>query len=257
MTELFNNERSDYATHNDTGTVDPKGALESLVGEGKKFATPEMLAAGKLESDRFIDQLTQENKNLRAELNERLTAEQLLDKFNERNQQESNRQNASGNQPDGSQGNPSGLTEEAIANLVQKQMQMHNEKTREQANTAVVVQELKKQYGDSYQRNLEARLSELGITKEAAGQMAATMPKAFIELVGKPKTAPGPTGGLPPRTQVNTSVTDLQTNEVKNFAYYEKMRKSPDKAIQKLYWSPKIQNEMFASARELGEDFNS
>lgn len=246
-----------FAEVNDPQPVDPSKALESLVGEGKKFASAEALAYGKMESDRYIAQLQSELKEIRKELNTRLTAEQLLDKINERNQLVNNQGNQSGNQPDlGDRANPTGgLTEEAIATLVDKHLATHREKSREQANTAIVVQELKKTLGNDYVRHMEARIQELGISKEDATRMASTMPQAFVELIAKTK-APA-ASGLPPRTSVNTNVSDYNAGGVKDFSYYEKMRKSPDKAIQRLYWTPKIQNEMAIAKATLGDAFGN
>lgn len=251
MDDLFN-------SSDDSQPVDPKVALESLVGEGKKFSSPEALALGKMESDRFIGQLQNELKEIRKELNTRLTAEQLLDKLNERNQQVINPGNVPDNQNgNGSGNNPTGqLTEEAISNLVDKHLNVHREKTREQANTSVVIQELKKVHGNDYSRVVENRIAELGISKEDATRMAASMPKAFIELVGKPP-ARQQDSGLPPRTRVNTTPSDITSGDVRDFAYYERMRRSPDKSIQRQYWTPAIQNEMARQKLALGDAFGN
>src|SRR4029450_8159059 len=74
MTDLFSDE-SDI-------NVDPnKNYLEELVGEGKKFKTPEDLARGKAESDSFIERLQKELHGLRNELKSRLQLEEVVDRI--------------------------------------------------------------------------------------------------------------------------------------------------------------------------------
>src|SRR5688572_876910 len=74
--------------------------LEHLVGEDKKFKTPEDLAKGKYVSDTYIpvltkrmDELREENERLLKEANERAALTDILDQM--RQQQQSNSFNPS------------------------------------------------------------------------------------------------------------------------------------------------------------------
>lgn len=247
MDDLFND-----ATEGNLPTpTDPKVAFETLVGEGKKFKTPEDLAKGKVEADNFILRLQAETHELRKELNSRLTAEQLLDKINERNQALQNAPvNDVGNQPASGNGssNNGQLTEEHVAQLVQAELQKHQSKTREQANIAVVQQELRKNLGDNYSAAIETRIQQLGISKEDATKMAMAMPKAFIELMGTNNKS-APKDQLPPRGFLSQTQGDRPL--AKNFAYFENLRR----ADLRTYLKPSTQNEMHRLAQEHGDNF--
>lgn len=249
MEDLFSNNAVPAAPQE----VDPKAAYEQLVGEGKKYASNELLAASRIHADKFIEKLQGENAELRNELNSRLTVEQMMTKLSDRqgtNDGSGNRDNMSP-PPQNLEVNPPSvqLTEEAIAKLVQKELATQSSRTTAQANTAVVVNELKKQYGDNYVEHMQARLNELGISKEAAIQMASTMPKAYIELVGK--KAPASTNQSPPRG-TNTAFQS-QANDPNNpgMSYFNKMRKENPRE----YFKPHIQNQIMELGAKYGDAF--
>lgn len=243
MDELFT-----QATSNATET-DPKVAYEALVGDGKKFKSNEDLAKGKLESDRFIEKLQNEMQELRTELSSRLTVEQLMTQLSAKSQgdEDGNRGNPPQSPQNDTQTNAQ-LTEEAVARLVQQELNRHQNKTREQANTAVVVQKLKESYGDNYVSAMQARLDELGISKEAAIQLAATMPKAYIELVTKSQ----PTQSrLPNQSPPRNHFTSAPAPTFKGWNHFEQMRKTNPNE----YFKPSTQNEIMRLAGEHGDEF--
>lgn len=249
MDELFNNN----ATSNADTQVDPKAAYEALVGEGKKYATNELLAASRIHADKFIEKLQQETQELRKELDQRLTVEQLMTKLSTSQNGNSDDAGNRGHipQPPHLESNPQGnqLTEDAVAKMVQQELSRHQNATREQANTAVVVTELKKMYGENYVQHMQARLGELGISKEAAIQMAATMPKAYIELVGK-RTSEPVVNQSPPRGQITSLSMDSNIPKMSDFA---KMRKENPRE----YFKPHVQNQIMQLAQQYGEQFTN
>lgn len=240
----------------DTNNVDPKSAYEALVGEGKKYASPEMLAASRVHADKFIEKLQSENAELRTELNSRLTVEQLMTKLSDRqainNDETGNRGNTPQPPVNTSDVNPPNvqLTEEAIARLVQKELTNHSNKTREQANTAVVVSELKKQFGDNYVEHMQARLNELGISKEAAIQLASSMPKAYIELIGKKPNQSVP-NQAPPRGFNTASQSHATDPNNPGMSYFNKLRKENPRE----YFKPHIQNQIMELGAKYGDEF--
>lgn len=248
MEDLFSNATSNAATQ-----VDPKAAYEALVGEGKKYATPEALAASRIHADKFIEKLQQETQELRKELDQRLTVEQLMTKLNANQVSDDAGNRGHIPQPPHLEPNPQGvqLTEDAVAKMVQQELSRHQNATREQANTAVVVNELKKVYGENYVDAMQARLNELGISKEAAIQMAATMPKAYIELVGKKPTSSAPTvNQSPPRGQTTTFNVDSNIPKMSDF---NKMRRENPRE----FFKPHIQNQIMQLAQQYGEQFTN
>ena len=58
-----------------------KDYLAELVGEGKRYKDPQVLARSAVEKDNFIERLKTEGAQLRAELNTRIKYEEFLDKL--------------------------------------------------------------------------------------------------------------------------------------------------------------------------------
>ena len=77
--------------------------------------------------------------------------------------------------------------------------------------------------------------------------LAATAPKAFLEMVLKtPVDVPGVT---PPRSAING--TSFSQQKQKGWSFYEKIRQENPR----LYWSPKMQNEIHREAQRQGLEF--
>lgn len=251
MTDLFSAPQT-------TGEENPnKNFLEELVGEGKKFKTPEELARGKAEADAFIKRLQDEAAGLRQELSTRQTLEQLMDKMAaEKGNQQTNQQSYN-QDSEGGEGTKAvkSITEEDIARLVEERLSTA-EKTRiHNSNLETVRKALESSLGSDYVTHLKAKAAELGVSEEYLSNMAKETPKAFLKLVevdGSPKGttpqlfSPPPTHGLPGSNNKGFSPTGQRKQ-----SWYENLRKSNPTE----YWSPATQNRMHQEAQSLGEAF--
>lgn len=236
-----------------------KDYFSELVGEGKKFKTPEDLAKGKAQSDAFIEQLKQEQAGLRAdlenaitELKSRKSVEELMDRIQSSTTGTSTNSNGNTNTSDGDN-NPPAFDPSKLDEIVEARLNKRETERAHQNNLLQVKTALQNQYGENYVTKLTETAEDLGLTKEALNAMAATQPKAFLKLmgVGNEQKAPAPRQGdlfAPPVSSQNFVPT---ANNEKNFSHYEQLRKSdPTK-----YWSPQVQNEMFQAASRLGDRF--
>lgn len=233
MTELFK------ATEDNTPV---ENARELLVGEGKKFKDDEALARGKLESDRFIERLQSELQETRQELQTRLSLEEALAKLKEEpsNVDDNHQQERS----------PATMTPEEIDRLVQTKLEGLQTQTQKARNQEMVLNELSKVWGNNYQAKLNQRAEELDLGKEFLTQLALEKPKAFLKLVIGQETSPvNPNAHVPPSTNRNT--TQIDVPEGKTFKHYEKLRKENPR----LYYTPRVQAEIFQQAKRLGENF--
>lgn len=232
----------------DTTTVDPtKNYLEELVGEGKKFQTPEELARGKAEADAFIAKIAEENKQLRDELKSRASLQEFLDRMEEE------RKNVNpitpSNHDDQQITNQPTITKETVESLVQEVITKSQKTAQEDRNLDLVLETLSAQFGPNVQQVIAARGQELGLGKQYLTNLAKEQPKAFLALMGVDTT--------PPPVQPQRTVTTTRTNpsslnpQKKNFQHYENLRKT-DFAT---YSSAKIHNEMLAALAEQGDDF--
>lgn len=251
MTDLFT-----APTNGDTTTTPIDNPLEALVGEGKKFKTVEELAKAKVEADRFIEQLKNENAGIRQELSTRQTLEELMDKVGSRTvpDQTNSGNNQSHGNGDGQNG-AKALSEEDIARLVEERLSASEKARVHTANLETVQKALVASFGSEYVTHLKAKAQELGVTEEYLNTMAKETPKAFLKLVevtGEPKgTTPGlfsppPTHGLPSSNNKGFSPTGQRKQ-----SWYENLRKSNPSE----YWSASTQNRMHQEAISLGESF--
>jgi hypothetical protein len=230
-------------------------ALDQLVGEGKKFKTVEDLAAGKLKSDTFVEQLEGENKAARekvAELEgaskEKATVADLIEAV-----RNTNKEDPAGEQP---------LSEEAFAAKIKNIMQGETDEqtrksNREQSNQSV----LDKVEGnaDAARVYLEGRAKELRMSVAQLTELGERSPEAFTELMNIGPTNKSPTPAISSLDGINTIVTPQGSDEVvdghRTKAYYDKLK--GEIGITKFWNDPKIQGAMYKDQMALGDKFKS
>lgn len=227
-------------------TVSP-AALSDLVGEGKKFATVEDLAKGKLESDRFIAQLQEELKGLRdASQRDHNAATNLAALQNEIASLKAKTNSPPEPSPNTKGELTQGQLEELVANAITKKEQ---ERTVAQ-NIAMAQSQLVKAYGstEKAQEMLSVKAAEIGMSVPDLRAIAAKSPTAFLQIIGATtKTASdGPDFGT---QKLNPAALPLTNGQPKqgSAAYYNKMRKEiGNKAF---FSNVKLQQEIFAAKK--------
>lgn len=240
MTDLFDGSP-------DHGDVEVK--LDDLVGDGKKFKTVEELARGKLESDRFIQQLQGELKGLRDELGTRVKLEEFMDKLS--NSQKPDQTMDTGHNQNREGGNEvTALKPEDIRKLLDEELQKRESVSAAQRNLEAVKGKLVDSFGPNYASRLEQEASKLGVTKDFLNNLAASQPNAFLRLVGADTGVQRKTEDIftPPTSQLQ--LRNPGTLE-RNQSYYNKMKQDNPKE----YWTPAVQNQLHKDALRLGETF--
>lgn len=168
MTELFNQDNS--------GTQDP---VASLVGEGKKFATVEDMARGKLEADAYIEKLTaeiQSKEDTNSKMNE------LLEAIKSRGAATTPAaQDPTPGSTDGKE-HTSTFNPEDIEALVLAKLEEKSANDMRLNNSRSVLDALTKAYGEKAQEVVNSRSRELDMTEAQVNELAATNPKAFSDL---------------------------------------------------------------------------
>lgn len=237
----------------DETTTSPSN-FEELVGEGKKFATPDDLARGKMEADRVIKAREQENEDLRQALADAETrADLALRAAADRPTPQSERQVR---EPEPAAQAPT-LTDEDLAKRIRAINQHETEQERIQRNTSEVAFELIRVYGSEDKANevVNQKARELGVPVSFLQEVAAKSPKAFYTQLGV-DVKPTPTTQAP-HSDVNTVVLGNTRTGPKpgTYGYYENLRATEGNAV---YFSPKVQNQLMKdafAASERGEDF--
>jgi cell division ATPase FtsA len=213
--------------------VSTSNPLDDLVGEGKKFATVEDMAKGKVESDRFIEQLQSEMAGIREDLDKRLTSEQVLEEINRR----ATRSEVDTTPP---------ARAEDVSELVKRELSGLRAKEETEKNIEVSNQKMISTYGtEKAIQILTDKAREMGVTPDFLKSVAAKSPQAFYSLIGidsKASAAPAPIG-----TGSNTEALHNANGAANQNAWtgYEQMRKDNPKE----YWSATNQRKMFEAKK--------
>lgn len=240
-----------FNSSNDAPAASP---LETLVGEGKKYATVEDLAKAYVHADAFIKSTTRELQEVKEELNVRLDTEQVLARA---------RQNQSNVEPQPSPQTPvkeatTPLSDEDLAARIREVTQAERLRETAAQNVTTVATKLIEQFGDEAKANefVRNKAAELGVGVEFLQDVAARSPKAFFSSIGLENAPPKTPPTSPTRGDVNTEAFRNNGTQVKQgtYAYYENLRKSDPKT----YFSRDVQLQMHKDAMAAaarGEDF--
>ena len=232
MDELFN--------QNNSSEGNP---LEELVGEGKKFATVEDMAKGKLEADRHIERL---NAELAAKEETTSKLNELLEAVKSRGA------NPTIADPDPTPGSTDGkeptstFNPEDIEALVSKKLEQASKEAQRNRNTKEVADALTKAYGEKSRDVVATRMSELDMTPDQVTELAASNPKAFSNLFLSQSTSTATRfEGV---KRVDPDVKPASTG--KGWSYFRDLKKkSPSQ-----FHSPRVQKEFNDSVDAKGSD---
>lgn len=227
-----------------TPSVDPqKNYLEELVGEGKKFKSPEDLARGKYEADEFIrmknaeyDKLREDYLKLHEQFQARASMEQLVDRLS--TAQTQNRDNTTD-----ADNKPAYDPREVESLIASKYQEFETQKTAQQ-NFKLVQDKLQERYGANYSTVVKQQIDNLGLTKEFVDDLARKHPQVLLKTLGVYDQTPTETFQSPARSSVRSDHFAPQTPK-RDWAYYENLRVNNPR----LYTDPKTQLQMHEDAK--------
>ncbi len=226
--------------------IDPKkDYLPELVGEGKKYSDPSALARSRLEADNHIARLERENAGVRAELQKRLTVEELMTKLQASQAPVIGTDNQTpkddGVQTQQTANGPQ--KPEDIQKLVQAELARARAVDQATNNLQFAKTKLIEAFGDNFKSVLDAKVKELGVTQEYMNQLAATAPNVLLKLVEAEK--PVQTQNQNQQTRSISSEKQILNTSTPNDGfrgqkfYTELLKKEPT-----VFWNAKTQLEM-------------
>lgn len=233
-------------------TIDEqKNYLDELVGEGKKFKSPEDLARGKAESDLYIrtllrqkDELVADVTTLREKYNARESLEDLADQL--RTQMTTSPPQ---NTPPGSEDSRPAFKPEELDSLVSNKIEQYNVQQKERNNFNTVQAKLKEIYGPNFANSLEKQINNLGLSIDDANALAKKSPSAFFKTFGLDEQKTGDGFQSPPRNQ--RSDTFAPATQKRTWSYYQNLKRT-----NPTEWSnPKTQVQMHEDYIRLGKEF--
>jgi len=239
----------------DTDQGGDTNPLDELVGEGKKFKTVEDLAAGKLNADRHISQIEQENADLKEQL-ETLTQKDKGDTKVEDLMKaitEAKEKNSEGTQT---------MTPEELTELVESLLDNRTAAQTKAANRAkgnALVLEKVDGDVDAARSFVAERAAMLGMSPKALAELSETSPDAFAKLIGSDKStaSTGSTTSVPgQRTDaMEGNQPRMEINGYKTKAWFDAKRKELGRV--KYLNDQYVQAELARSINNLGQEFNN
>ncbi len=242
-----------------TGEDNKTSALETLVGEGKKFADADALAKGKVEADTFIETLKTEKQAIADELTAlkgkdegKATVADLLEAVQ--------KQNAVSAEDTGDKPLSDADFQEKVRTITNADRESDlRSRNRAQGQSLVLGRQGIDGNADAAKAYIAERAVALGTTSEKLGELSEESPAAFAKLMEiDPSKSPKGATSLP--GQVNTQALDLDANKVleveghKTKSYYDALKK--EKGHKAWINDSRMHTSMAKDMAALGDKFN-
>lgn len=203
MTDLFKSADTELDnSYEPEGVTANPGLVDTLVGEGKKYKTPDDLAYSKLAADAHIKRIAEENAALRKALEEKQALEALVAEL--RGTTTKTEQAISSQTGDESAQaiDPKTLVDQVRAQLKQEQDEQEYARNRDTVKRTIIAA-----LGPNFQGELRNRLASAGLDESTANTLANKNPNAFLKLID---VNPGTTRGTPPPPAPMTRVNNTE-----------------------------------------------
>ncbi len=226
-------------------TQNQESFIAKLVEErGEKWSDPEVIAKGKLESDKYIAELEKQLKDKDADIQKNEYAKTLLDTL-----QNKAGDTANPNSEDKGGNVDPNTTDETkdLKSLIEETLGERDKEKTVAENLAVVEKALTQTFGSEASKIVQAKAAETGLSLTKLQEIASESPTAFLSLVGSAPALPEHT--LTP--SVNTQGGQFNNPGEQDFNHYQEIRRTNPK----LYYSPKVQQSMLNDRNRLGERF--
>ena len=224
--------------------------VQKLVeAKGENWKDPEVLAKGKLEADGYIktleDQLAQMREDMKKQDYQAQILEQLQNKATESTAVNNEVPNNNGDI--NTQNTTASVDEETLKSLVEQTLSQREKDNTVQQNLSQVDKELESSFGTEAAATVQKKAQELGMSMDRLRDIAAESPSAFFTLIGQPQKTFSPMV----QGSVRTEGVNMQASTERDWSYYQKLRREN----RNLYYSPKVQQQMFQDKARLGEKF--
>lgn len=219
-----------------------ENAYETLVGEGKKFGDNESLAKAKIESDRYIARLLQEQAEMRDALQKRINEEEFLTKL-----ESLSRKSPEPATPPVERDVPAvSITPDTIEDIIEKREAIKARNT----NLNEVEKKLQEVYGDEYKRRVQTQAQQLGVGTDFLTDVAGKNPQAFYRLMGIDQNTQPKESVAPPRSTV-TGLSPSAVTDKGRYAYWAEQRRQKGDGW---YFSTGVQQQLWNELTRVGED---
>lgn len=229
-----------------------KNYLEELVGEGKKFSSPEDLAKGKAFADQHIsvlesrfDELRNDYNQLRHDYTSRASLEEMIDEL--RKQQLASRDE---NQDSNEVNNEPRFNPDEVKSLISEEVNRLRTSEKEAENFNKVENKLKERFGKDYKRILNEKAASLGLGEDFVNNLAKSNPTVFYKTFDLDNTTSPNSFQTPPHS-TSRSDSFAPTNEKRTWAWYQELKKKDPTT----YYAQNTTIQMEKDYQALGKEF--
>lgn len=205
------------------------------VGEGKKYADVTTALAALPHQQTHIQNLEDENAELRKEIETRSTVQDTVTQLMETKTEVADTPTA-------------GLDESTVSSLVDQRVKALNQEQTHEMNEAIVVKALADKFGEKAKEVYETRVQELNMQPGTLNTLSRTAPEAALQLLGLnsavQSTTPMTLNGSVNSTALNDNTPTL---DGRGYAYYKNLRKTSPRQYTKEY--SQMQREAVAAER--------
>lgn len=206
MSSMFDQNSNGGAPSTPAPAKTAEEIFAEMVGEDKKYSTPQELAKAYLHADSHIARLEKENEEYRIKVEASKSVDEILAKLNPAN--------APQQQPQQATPESQAAVQPDVNELVQKALESKMAEQRAGTNKAQVTEALKNKFGPQAGAFFDAKQKELGIDLET---LSAQSPQAVLALFG---TASAPASSSPVGGDHHHSGTKEPLHGTRAYAQY-------------------------------------
>lgn len=229
------------AVNDDTNAV----TVDVLVGEGRKYKSPDELAKAYVNADSFIEQLKRDLATAKAE------ADVLKNASTPNSNANGNADPVNPNTPSTEDKNAPNAGGDDWRAKVRAEIENLTQEERFKKNILDAQEKMVEVYGskEAAAKAIRERAQSLNVSVKWLEETAASSPSAFYATMEIQRQDAKSNNTPTSRSEVVTP-TNANTGE-RTFRYYTELRKTD---LGK-YYSPAVQKEMFDQAKKLGQAF--
>ena len=180
---------------------------QELVGEGKKYQSPEDALKSVPHAQKHIETLESELASVKEELTKRQTTQELIDELK------------SGSQPVENTTQSAEINQDNIMDLVNKTLSIRESKAQADSNAKQVAAKFTAQYGDKAEATYNSIAKELNVTVKQLNELASSAPSIVLKAAGlSAATAPvgNTTGSVNTEALSNTTAAPALSAKVES-----------------------------------------
>ena len=180
---------------------------QELVGEGKKYQSPEDALKSVPHAQKHIETLESELASVKEELTKRQTTQELIDELK------------SGSQPVENTTQSAEINQDSVMDLVNQTLTIREKKAQAESNAKSVAAKFTAQYGDKAEATYNSIAKELNVTVTQLNELASSAPSIVLKAAGlSAATAPvgNTTGSVNTEALTNTASPEALSAKVES-----------------------------------------